>query len=48
VGIPVTHMSAPLTPGRRLGTGKALDTASGAWQKYAYNRTYGIIRAKNG
>ena len=22
--------------------------ASGAWQKYAYNRTYGIIRAKNG
>jgi hypothetical protein len=21
---------------------------SGAWQKYAYNRTYGIIRAKNG
>ena len=22
--------------------------ASGAWQKYPYNRTYGIIRAKNG
>jgi hypothetical protein len=22
--------------------------SSGAWQKYAYNRTYGIIRAKNG
>jgi len=24
------------------------DNPSGAWQKYAYNRTYGIIRAKNG
>ena len=23
-------------------------TPSGAWQKYPYNRTYGIIRAKNG
>jgi len=21
---------------------------SGAWQKYPYNQTYGIIRAKNG
>jgi len=26
----------------------AYATTSGAWQKYAYNRIYGIIRAKNG
>jgi hypothetical protein len=28
--------------------GETAREPSGAWQKYPYNRTYGIIRAKNG
>jgi len=31
-----------------LGAGPWAPHPSGAWQKYPYNQTYGIIRAKNG
>ena len=37
---PTNHGEAPLVPL------KGIESASGAWQKYPYNRTYGIIRAK--
>jgi phosphatidylserine/phosphatidylglycerophosphate/cardiolipin synthase-like enzyme len=33
---------------RGSATASSPAAPSGAWQKYAYNRTYGIIRAKNG
>src|SRR5215467_13029967 len=50
---PQSHRSKQGTDAsdRRCPTSLAKSGAgnpSGAWQKYAYNRTYGIIRAKNG